>query len=112
MAEKAREKEPYGVFGGSIERGAGHVAQCAGHCACSVKACCGRFCKEAKGAEDGFEFARCGSAEHGKAGEGLGDDGIDAGGQGSGVGDPCAALGGFERKSRIEEGVVPRREDL
>ena len=37
---------------------------------------------------------------------------MDAGDEGSGTWNPSAAFRGFERESRIEEGVVPRRKDL
>ena len=37
---------------------------------------------------------------------------MDAGDEGSGAWNPSAAFGGFERESRVEEGVVPCREDL
>ena len=100
------------MFGGNVKGGAGHIAQCAGHCACSIEACCGGFGKKAKRAEDGFELASCGSAEHGEAGEGLGDDAVDGGDESCGLWNPGATLGGFERKSRVEEGIAPRSEDL
>jgi hypothetical protein len=100
------------MFGGNVKGGAGHIAQCAGHCACSIEACCGGFGKKAKRAEDGFELASCGSAEHGEAGEGLGDSVVDGWDESCGIWNPSAAFGGLERKSRIKEGSMPCREDL
>ena len=100
------------MFGGCVKGGAGHVAQCAGHCAGSIESCCGWFGEEAKRAQDGFEFASCGSAEQRESDEGLRDDVVDGGDEGCGIWNPGAALGGFKRESRGEKGVTPRCEDL